>query len=293
MITHDVIQDVFKVPVPAFSVGSIGVADTKSASGVLTFLSDAKYLNHVNGNSDIKAVFLEKNQDLKLRDDIVAIYVDDPKWYFFSLLNYLATNRKREKTRIESSAVIHPSAVISDIGVVIGERVVVEPNVTIYPDVIIEDDVIVRAGAVLGVDGFEHKRTSRGIVSVAHDGYVLIKRAAEIGVNSNIVKGFSYRDTIVGEETKIDALVHYAHGVQTGYGCMVVASAMIAGHVTIGNNVWIGPNASISNRLIIGDDAFITFGSVVVKDVPTGQKVTGNFAIPHTRFIRNLKASIK
>lgn len=293
MITHDVIQEVFKVQVPAFSVGSLGVADTKSELGVLTFLSDVKYLNLVNGNSNIKAIFLEQGQDLILRDDIVAIYVDDPKWYFFSLLNHLAKNREREKTRIASSAVIHPSAVISDVGVVIGEGVVVEPNVTIYPDVTIENDVIVRAGAVIGVDGFEHKRTSRGIVSVAHDGSVLIKRAAEIGVNSNIVKGFSYRDTIVGEETKIDALVHYAHGVQSGYGCMVVASAMVAGHVTLGNNVWVGPNASIANRLTIGDDAFVTFGSVVVKDVPAGNKVTGNFAIPHDRFIQNLKASIK
>lgn len=293
MITHDVIQDVFKVPVPAFSVGSIGVADTKSASGVLTFLSDAKYLNHVNENSDIKAVFLEKNQDLKLRDDIVAIYVDDPKWYFFSLLNYLATNRKREKTRIESSAAIHPSAVISDVGVVIGERVVVEPNVTIYPDVIIEDDVIVRAGAVLGVDGFEHKKTTRGIVSVIHDGFLIINEHAEVGPNNTVIKGFSYRDTVVGRETKLDGLVHYAHGVQSGERCFIAAQAMIAGHVTIGNDVWIGPNASISNRLSIGDGAFVTLGSVVVRDVPAGEKVTGNFAIPHTRFIRNLKASIK
>src|SRR5690606_33983111 len=187
MITQDVIQEVFKVQVPAFSVGSLGVADTKSELGVLTFLSDVKYLSLVDGNSDIKAIFLERGQDVILRDDIVAIYVDDPKWYFFSLLNYLAKNREREKTKIASSAVIHPSAVISDVGVVIGEGVVVEPNVTVYPDVIIENDVIIRAGAVLGVDGFEHKRTSRGIVSVAQDGCVLIKRAAEIGVNSNIV----------------------------------------------------------------------------------------------------------
>lgn len=293
MITQDVIQEVFKIVVPEFSTGSLGVAGTKSSFGVLTFLSDVKYLADVNENVDIKAVFIEQGQDLALRDDIVAIHVDDPKWYFFSLLNHLAVNRKREKTRIASSAVIHPSAVISDVGVVIGEGVIVEPNATIYPDVTIENDVIIRAGAVLGVDGFEHKRTSRGIVSVAHDGCILIKRAAEIGVNSNIVKGFSYRDTIVGEETKIDALVHYAHGVQSGYGCMVVASAMVAGHVTLGNNVWVGPNASIANRLTIGDDAFITFGSVVVKNVPAGHKVTGNFAIPHDRFIQNLKASIK
>ena len=293
MITQDVIQEVFKVQVPTFSVGSLGVADTKSELGVLTFLSDAKYLDHVNENSDIKAIFLEQGQDLILRDDIVAIYVDDPKWYFFSLLNHLAKNREREKTKIACSAVIHPSAVISDVGVVIGEGVVVEPNVTIYPDVIIENDVLIRAGAVLGVDGFEHKKTARGIVSVIHDGCLIVKEKSEIGPNNTVIKGFSYRDTVVGRETKLDALVHYAHGVQSGERCFIAAQAMIAGHVMMGDDVWVGPSVSISNRLNIGANAFLTIGSVVVKDVPAGHKVTGNFAIPHDRFIQNLKASIK
>jgi len=159
-------------------------------------------------------------------------------------------------------------------------------------DVVIKSGAIIRAGAVVGVDGYEHKRTSKGILTVAHDGKAIIGENAEVGVNSNIVKGFSYRDTVVGSETKIDALVHYAHGAQCGSRCMIVASAMVAGHVTIGDDVWIGPNASISNRISIGDGAFVSLGSVVVQDVPAGTKVTGNFAIPHVRFIRNLKVSV-
>ncbi len=293
MITQDILFDLFNLRVNKFSVGSLGVATTNSSEGVLTFFSESKYLRDINENRDVKAVFVNIGVDVEFREDILPIFVDDPKWYFFTLLNQLARDRKRDKTQISDTAIIHPSAVISDVGVIIGNNVTIEPNVTIYPDVVIEDDVIVRAGAVLGVDGFEHKKTSRGIISVLHDGCVIIKKAAEIGVNNNIVKGFSYRNTIVGEETKIDALVHYAHGVQCGKGCMIVASAMIAGHVTIGDNVWIGPNASISNRLTIGSDAFVTLGSVVVRDVPAGQKVTGNFAIPHEKFIRNLKSSIK
>lgn len=293
MITQDIIFDLFNLRVNKFSVGSLGVATTNCSEGVLTFLSESKYLRDVNENRDVKAVFVNVADEVEFREDILPIFVDDPKWYFFTLLNHLARVRKRVKTQISDTAAIHPSAVISDVGVIIGNRVTIEPNVTIYPDVVIEDDVVVRAGAVLGVDGFEHKRTSRGIVSVLHDGCVIIKKAAEIGVNNNIVKGFSYRNTVVGEETKMDALVHYAHGVQCGKGCMIVASAMIAGHVTIGDNVWIGPNASISNRLTIGSDAFVTLGSVVVRDVPAGHKVTGNFAIPHEKFIRNLKDSIR
>ena len=68
---------------------------------------------------------------------------------------------------------------------------------------------------------------------------------------------------------------------------------MIAGHVAISDNVWVGPSVSISNRLDVGKDAYLTMGAVVVKNVSEGEKVTGNFAIPHKKFISNLKASVK
>jgi UDP-3-O-[3-hydroxymyristoyl] glucosamine N-acyltransferase len=35
--------------------------------------------------------------------------------------------------------------------------------------------------------------------------------------------------TIIGESTKLDAFVHYAHGVQCGKECLIVAHAMIGG----------------------------------------------------------------
>jgi UDP-3-O-[3-hydroxymyristoyl] glucosamine N-acyltransferase len=293
MINNGLLKKVLDIDVQEFSVSSLGVADSSISNEVITFITDEKYICVLNQNKNIKAVFIENKLSSLIRSDVLAIVTDDPVWCFFTLLSYLAENRQRDKTVISKTATVHSSAVISDEGVIIGDNVKIEPNVTIYPDVIIEDAALIRAGAVIGVDGFEHKRTSKGIVSVAHDGKVIIKRNAEIGVNNNIVKGFSYRDTIVGENTKLDGLVHYAHGVQSGSGCMITASAMFAGHVTLGNNVWVGPNSSISNRLNIGDGAFITIGSVVVKDVAAGEKVTGNFAIPHVKFINNLKKSLK
>lgn len=276
-----------------FKVDGLGVVGSKTFDSHLSFISDAKYLSEANENECLKAIFTTRELSSELRGDIVSIEVDDPKWYFFSLVNYLARNKCRERTVISESATIHRTVSIAEEGVVIGDNVIIEPHVTIMPDVLIGDGAIIRAGAVLGVDGYEHKRTSKGLLSVAHDGRVLIGQNVEVGVNCNVSKGFAYRDTIIGQGTKLDALVHYAHGAQCGMNCMVVASAMIGGNVTIGNDVWIGPNASISNRISIGDGAFVTLGSVVVKDVSAGDKVTGNFAIPHLRFIRNLKASVK
>jgi acetyltransferase-like isoleucine patch superfamily enzyme len=46
--------------------------------------------------------------------------------------------------------------------------------------------------------------------------------------------------------------------------------------VRIGNDVWIGPNATILKGVCIGDGAFIEPGSVVTRDVPPGARVLGN-----------------
>lgn len=293
MITHELIDNLFGVEVAAFSADCLGVATTIANEGVLTFLSDTKYQKEINGNLDIRAVFVGKDYAGGLREDIVVILVDDPSWCFFTTVNYMAQNKQREKTRICKTANIHPSAVISDVGVVIESGVIIEANVTIYSDVLIGNDVTIRAGAVLGVDGFEHKRTKKGILSVSHDGKLIVDDRVEIGPNNTIAKGFSYRDTKIGADSKFDALVHYAHGVQCGERCFFAANAMIAGHVEFGNDVWVGPSVSVSNRVSIGSEALLTLGSVVVRNVPEKTKVTGNFAIPHEKFIRNLRNSVK
>ncbi len=64
---------------------------------------------------------------------------------------------------------------------------------------------------------------------------------------------------------------------------------MVAGSAKIGDDVWIGPSASVSSGVEIGDGASITLGSVVTKNVAPGQRVTGNFAIDHDKFIAFLK----
>lgn len=271
---------------------NVGLLATDSCGQtLLSFIEDKKYILSLNGNQSIKGIFCSQEiVDTKLlRGDIEAIVVDDPKWFFFSIVDYLGRNKIRQQTQIDDSAIISPTAYVSPVGVTIGRNCIIEPNVTIMRDVVIGDNVIIRAGSVIGVDGFEHKRTTRGILSVTHDGQVIIGNNVEVGANSNVAKGFSYRSTIIGENTKIDALVHYAHGVQCKNDCLIAANATIAGNVDIGRKVWIGPSAVISNRIELEDECFITLGSVVVRKVKQGETVTGNFAMLHAKFLKNMR----
>ncbi|HEY5893168.1 MAG TPA: acyltransferase [Chthoniobacterales bacterium] len=56
--------------------------------------------------------------------------------------------------------------------------------------------------------------------------------------------------------------------------------------VHIGNNVWIGMNATILKGVTIGDNAIVAAGAVVTKDVPANTVVAGNPA----KIVKELKA---
>ena len=266
---------------------NLGVASSTQVSKFLTFLEDKKYASELNRNINATGVLVSAENASYLDNRFEKIIVTDPKWCFFTLLNALAISKIHSKSVISKEAKIHDSAVISSCGVIVEEGVLIEPNAVVMSGVTIRRGTIIRAGAVIGVDGFEHKRTQKGILTVVHDGQVLIEELAEVGPCCTVNKGFSYRNTIIGKDCKLDAQVHYAHGVQSGMRCFIAASAVISGHVTLGDDVWVGPGSVISNRISVGNGAFITIGSVVIRNVGAGQKVTGNFALPHSDFLKH------
>lgn len=261
---------------------------------MMSFLDDAKYLEGVTSCKDITVLLTTPELGAAIsRPDLKILISEDPRFDFFTLRNgaYRAGYQK-VPSRIASTAQIHPRASVSDFNVTIGENSFIGPNASILPDVSIGSNCIIQANAVLGSDGFEYKRTKQGLLAVFHDGRVVLDDEVEIGANSCLDKGIWGVDTRIGFQTKIDNLVHVAHSVQVGARCLIIASAMLGGSVILGDDVWVGPHANIAPQLKIGDKAFITLGSVVTKDVGAGEWVTGNFAVPHSKFLRNLKRSL-
>ena len=196
-------------------------------------------------------------------------------------------------TKIGENAQISPTAYIAPYNVTIGKNAVIEPGAIIQSFVTIGDDVRICAGATIGIKSFSPARYKSKAITLEDMGFVVIKDSVEICAQSGVAQGILPTDvTLLEQGVKLDHLVHIGHGAQLGARTFVASGAHIAGNCRIGSDVWIGVNATISNRIRIGDGARVSLGSVVTKDVPAGATVTGNFAIDHRQFLKNLKASL-
>jgi UDP-3-O-[3-hydroxymyristoyl] glucosamine N-acyltransferase LpxD len=258
-------------------------------SKTIAFVDTDKFINEINNNRNISVVICNYNLCNQIISKI-TIPCDDSRFYYYSFFNKITENNYVKFPSIVSQkAVVHPRAFINEFNVVIGENTYIGPNASILADVEIGNNCYIKSGAVIGSEGFELKRTTKGILNVLHDGKVIIKNDVKIGANCAIHKGFSYRHTIIEDHVKIDDLVYIAHGVHINRGCFLIGNSMISGSTTLKENVWVGPGVTVSNGLTIGKNAYLTIGSVVTKNVADDEKVTGNFAIPHNKFIKQLK----
>ncbi|PIA56201.1 hypothetical protein AQUCO_00700510v1 [Aquilegia coerulea] len=163
---------------------------------------------------------------------------------------------------IEIGAVVHSKSVLGP-NVHIGSGAIVGPAVTIgqltkigynaaLSNCSIGDSCIIHNGACIGQDGFGFFVDDQGNMLKKHQVgdflmisffkslsfkhyfrpmlYARIGNYVEIGANTCIDRG-SWRDTVIGEYTKIDNLVQVGHNVVIGRCCMLCGQVGIAGSV--------------------------------------------------------------
>lgn len=216
-----------------------------------------------------------------------------PRADFFAFHNYLASETnfytRPNKSSIGEGCTIGKMASIDSHNVVIGDNVVIEDFVRIGANTTIGDGTIIRSGTVIGGDGFQFMRLPGSIGKVAHSGGVSIGACVELQAHCMIDKHIFGGDTLIGNDTKLADGAHVAHCAKVGARCLVAAGAIILGSTVVGDDVWVGPGAIISNELDVGNRAFITLGAVVTRNVADGEKVSGNFAIAHSRFLEQLR----
>ena len=261
-----------------------------------TFVDDSSYINKISKSSIMLMVSEELSAHLLKRHYGVCI-INQPRIAFFKLHNYLSHidgyRRKKEKSRIGSMCNISPMSSVADENVIIGNNAVIEEFVVIRENTIIGDHSIIRAGTVIGGQGFEFKHEGEKTIAVEHAGGVIIGDDVEIQHNTCVDRAiYPWDNTIIGNGVKIDNLVHIAHSVKLEKNTLIVANSSIGGRTYIGENSWVGISATVRNGIAIGKNSRINMGAVVTKDVSDRESVTGNFAISHDLFVRNLKQTL-
>lgn len=277
----------------------IAFATEEEQAGFLTFLEREKFASALE-NPNIACVLVTKELVDCVPAHIKGIFIcDKPKAMMFALHNRLAGNvdyiGERFETKIGNNCTISPMSVIDPYNVKIGDNVTIEPFVVIKGRVTIGNNVVIRSGSIIGCKGFSFAHDENGkSMSVIDTARIVIEDDVEIFEHVTITTGlFPWEKTLIGEGTKIDVLSFVAHGSIIGKNCMLAGGCKCCGNCRVGNDVWIGPGAVLSNRIEVGDNARVSIGSVVTKNVPANMTVSGNFAIDHQKFMSNLKKSIK
>ncbi|HEX9220953.1 MAG TPA: UDP-3-O-(3-hydroxymyristoyl)glucosamine N-acyltransferase [Gemmatimonadaceae bacterium] len=193
--------------------------------------------------------------------------------------------------KLGDEVVIGPHCVVGD-GVSIGDGARLWPEVTIYSGATIGARTIIHSGARIGCDGFGYVFRDGEHQKIPHVGRCLIGDDVEIGANTTIDRG-SIDDTVVGNGTKIDNLVHIAHNVRVGEKCLIMAQVGVAGSVTIGDGAILAGQAGIGGHLSIGAGARLAAQAGVFGDIPAGETWSGYPARPHRESLRASAALFK
>jgi UDP-3-O-[3-hydroxymyristoyl] glucosamine N-acyltransferase len=160
-----------------------------------------------------------------------------------------------------------------------------DARVVCYAGARIGRRVVLKAGAVIGGDGFGYLSRGSGHQRIPHVGGCVIGDDVEIGSNSCVDRG-SLDDTVVGQGTKLDNLVHLGHNVRVGERCLLMAGVGVAGSTRLGNDVILAGHVGVTDHLTIGDRVQVAAKSAVIGNVPAGMVYSGHPARPNRQVLR-------
>ena len=186
--------------------------------------------------------------------------------------------------KIGNSVCIHPNVVLYP-EVEIGDRTVLHANCVIHERARLGADCVIHSGAAIGSEGFGFVPTAEGWEKMEQSGITVLEDGVEVGCNSTVDRP-AVGETRIKRGTKLDNLVHIAHGCEVGEVSVMAAQVGLAGGVKVGNRVTLAGQVGISNQAKIGDGAIATAKTGVHSNVKPGNIVSGNPALPYKVYLK-------
>ena len=225
-------------------------------------------------------------EEYLVNNNCTYIIVEEPR-KSFSLVLEKFFGEKNQIAEIKKTTIIENNVFLGnnvsighycviEEGTVIGNNVKIGHNNVILKNTVIEDNVKIGSNNTIGSRGFGYEKDNNGLYKeIIHIGNVHISKNVEISNNTTIDRAV-LGATFIGENTKIDNLVHIAHGVKIGKNSLIIANSMIGGSTIIGDNVWVGPSTSVLNKIKINNNSLIGMGTNVIREVEENKIIIGN-----------------
>lgn len=267
----------------------MGSAKAIDGDNILCYATTLAYVQKANANPHVSCVITNNKLAANITNKALVV-VEEPDIFFGHIVNHLIENEKlfpSMKFHIDKTATIHRTAIISE-KCNIGANVNIGRNTIIEDYTILDNNVIIGDNVVIGCDGFYFKRNKSGkLIKFLHAGGVHLHKNVEVMTGSMIQRAHDASFTVIREGTKISVNVNVGHSSYIGKHNMITGNVQIAGRVIIGDNCWIGTSSTISDNIKIGNNAEIKIGSVVIKNVKNNEVVSGNFAMSHSKNLKN------
>jgi len=210
--------------------------------------------------------------------------------------------------RLHESVVVYPNAVIGPdviieeqtvIGanttlegnITIGKRCFIKSNVFVGHSVQVGDDCRIEPQSSVGTDGYGYGSEKNGQhFAKPHFGKVIFEDRVEIGCGVYVDRG-TFDDTIIGEGTKIDNYCHIAHNTTIGKNCLILAGFITAGSSTFGDNCVFAGRVGVNGHVTVCDNVTVGPVSVITKNVTRPGMYGGFPLVPYKVYIKNQASS--
>jgi UDP-3-O-[3-hydroxymyristoyl] glucosamine N-acyltransferase len=250
----------------------------KVEEGDLVFVDHPKYYKKC---IDSAASFIIINQATECPPHKALLIVDEPFEAYQKIVSHFRpfhqqTSMIHASASIGEGSMIAPNVYIGE-DVVIGNNCIIHPNVTILSHCIIGDEVVIQAGTTIGSDAFYYnskKDRSVWYKKMKSCGRVILENHVEIGAGCTIDRGVTH-DTIIGEGTKMDNMVHIGHDVVVGKNCLFAAQVGIGGATVIEDGVILWGQVGVSKTLTIGANAVVMAQTGVPSSLAGGKVYFG------------------